>query len=364
MHIVVITLAPTLTISNKLCAYAPYVREMDLWFKHVNTVTIVSPTSYSKNLLTASFNRQDIEVVDIPSLSFNTAIKALVSFISLPVVMLRIFREMRKAGHIHLRCPGNIGLLGALVQILFPKKVKTTKYAGNWDPKAKQPLSYKLQKWILSNTRLTKNMTVLVYGDWPNQSKNIQSFFTASYLEKDKNTCVKNFNGSFKFMFVGSLVAGKRPEYAVKLVTQLYNRGLPVTLDIYGDGNLREILAHKLTDYIKLHGNKDAVIVKEAYKEAHFLILASKSEGWPKVVAEAMFHGAVPLVTPISCVPWMLGKDKRGMLLSLNLENDVQAITRILEHKDRYDKISEQAQKWSQNYTLERFENEIKVLLP
>ena len=70
-----------------------------------------------------------------------------------------------------------MGLIGAIVNILFPNKQKTAKYAGNWDPKSKQPWSYRLQKWILSNTFLTKNMQVLVYGEWPNQTKNIKPFF-------------------------------------------------------------------------------------------------------------------------------------------------------------------------------------------
>jgi hypothetical protein len=50
--------------------------------------------------------------------------------------MFKIFK-MRQADHIHLRCPGNTGLLGCVLQI-FSNKKKTAKYAGNWDQK-KQP---------------------------------------------------------------------------------------------------------------------------------------------------------------------------------------------------------------------------------
>src|SRR5574343_70255 len=96
----------------------------------------------------------------------------------LPKIAIQVYKAMSQADHIHLRCPGNMGLVGAMVQILFPKKSKTAKYAGNWDPNAKQPFTYKLQRWILSNTFLTKNMQVLVYGTWENQSKNIKTFFT------------------------------------------------------------------------------------------------------------------------------------------------------------------------------------------
>jgi len=114
---------------------------------------------------------------------------------------LIIFKAMYQADHIHLRCPGNIGLLGCVVQILFPFKLKTAKYAGNWDPKAKQPWSYRFQKWLLSNSFLTRNMKVLVYGEWEGSSKNIHPFFTATYWESEKAPLKPlNFANSIRFV--------------------------------------------------------------------------------------------------------------------------------------------------------------------
>ncbi len=89
---------------------------------------------------------------------------------------------MKQVNHIHLRCPGNVGLLGCIVQVFFPSKIKTAKYAGNWDPKSKQPIAYKLQKWILSNTLLSKKIKVLVYGEWLKQTKNIKTIFRNFYF--------------------------------------------------------------------------------------------------------------------------------------------------------------------------------------
>ncbi len=53
-------------------------------------------------------------------------------------------------------------------------------------------------------------MQVLVYGEWPGQSKNIVPFFTASFSEEDKaEVPEKAFSGPFIFLFVGNLVEGK-----------------------------------------------------------------------------------------------------------------------------------------------------------
>src|SRR5690606_18301671 len=85
-------------------------------------------------------------------------------FLFFPINMFFLFRAMSAARHIHLRCPGNLSLLGCIVQMFYPRKRKTAKYAGNWDPKSAQPMSYRWQRKILSSTFLTKNISVLVYG--------------------------------------------------------------------------------------------------------------------------------------------------------------------------------------------------------
>jgi glycosyltransferase involved in cell wall biosynthesis len=283
---------------------------------------------------------------------------------------------MQQADHIHLRCPGNIGLLGCLVQILFPNKQKSAKYAGNWDPKSKQPLTYKIQKCILSSTFLTKNMQVLVYGEWEGSTKNIKPFFTASYYERDKTPFdflkkqkeahVKEL--STRFLFVGTLSKGKQPLYAVQLIEQLQHLGNKVHLDLYGEGMERSklekyILENNLTKCITLHGNKTAEEVQKAYQESSFLVLPSKSEGWPKVVAEAMFWGCFPIASAVSCVPNMLDSGKRGIILTMILEEDVHQINVVLNNSDLYQRQVELAVEWSRTYTLDYFEQEIKEVL-
>ena len=368
MRFLVITNAPTLQHNQMFAAYAPYVKEMDIWFKYIDDVAIISPTSYHQSLLLKPFEKQP-QVISIPSLEFTLINNSFLSAFKIPFIIWSIYKACQRADHIHLRCPGNIGLLGCFVQILFPKKTKTAKYAGNWDPNAKQPISYKLQKWILSNTFLTRNMQVLVYGNWEQQSKNIKPFFTASYSNSEIITPIqRDYNGVLNFIFVGSLVAGKRPLLAIQIVEALHKEGKHVCLDLYGDGVLKETLQqyiekNNLGDFVKLHGNQDQNVVKHALKEAHFLLLLSKSEGWPKAVAEAMFFGAIPITTSVSCVPYMLNQGERGVLVNPDLLSAKAAINSALGNSDVLKRMSTLASNWSQGYTLEVFESEIYKLL-
>ena len=369
MKFLVITLAPTLYSDNSYHSYAPYVREMDIWFKHIEDVTILSPTAHPVKLLTAPFKRKDIKVVGIPSLAFNSVGHRIKSMLAVPLIFFKMVGAMRRADHIHLRCPGNIALIGCVAQIFFPKKKKTAKYAGNWDPNSKQPLSYRIQKWLLSNTLVTKNMQVLIYGNWPDQSKNIRSFFTASYT-KDKVPAriIKDFQQPLKFIFVGSLAIGKNPLLAIKLVEALHKKGFVCTLQLYGEGKERAELErfiekNNLGKIIFLKGNQSSETVEAAYKQSDFLILPSQSEGWPKVVAEAMWWGVVPIVSKVSCVPWMLGFGERGILLKNDFKTDLNEISSKIEDKEQLEQKSIKAQQWAQNYALEDFEAEIKKLL-
>ncbi|MEZ7493938.1 glycosyltransferase [Leeuwenhoekiella aequorea] len=370
MRFTVITQIEHYKADGKYYSYTPYVKEMNLWFNHVDEVCIVAPfNSGIPTEIDSDYNINEIEFKQVSAINLTSFFQVVRALIKLPDILIAIYTAMSKADHIHLRCPGNMGLLGAFVQILFPQKRKTAKYAGNWDPKATQPWSYRLQKWILSNTTLTKNMQVLVYGDWSHQTENIIPFFTASYSEAEKNDIpLRKYDLPLRFLFVGSLVSGKQPQYAIDLIEELILNGFPSELHFYGDGILKKSLEENLNNEnlkgaLYFHGNQKPEDVQEAYQKSHFLILPSKSEGWPKVVAEAMWWGTIPIVTPISCVPYMLGESKRGVLISTDLKSDLDKLIPVLKNKEALKSMALEASEWSRTYTLDRFNNKIEKLL-
>lgn len=370
MTFCIITHVIHLQSEDKYLGYAPYANEMNIWLKHVDKVIIVAPLKHiDKTAIHQAYQHHTIEFIEVPSFSLTSFKEIIKSIVTLPVLFLKIFDGIKRSNHIHLRCPGNMGLLGALVQILFPKKIKTTKYAGNWDSNSKQPLSYKIQKSILSNTFLTKNMQVLVYGDWKNQTKNIKSFFTATYREDEKiDVTARNLNIKLQFLFVGTLSKGKQPIYAVKLVESLKRKGINLELSIYGEGQEKEaienyIQVNDLNDVVFLKGNVSRDDMKLIYQQSHFLILPSKSEGWPKVVAEAMFWGCLPVASKVSCVPNMLGNGERGILLSEDLEYDCNLVLKCVDNQELYNTKINAAISWSRNFTIDKFESEIEKLL-
>ncbi|MGZ9735447.1 glycosyltransferase family 4 protein [Flavobacterium sp. GNP002] len=370
MKLLIVSTAPFVYKQNEVYAYSPYVNELVIWEKYADEIAFCCPIWGNENgLLVSKLPFEIVSHFKLIDFNLNSFVNIIKAFFYVFYNLFILFKSMFWADHIHLRCPGNIGLLGCFVQILFPNTPKTAKYAGNWDTKSKQPLTYKLQQWILNNTFLTRNMQVLVYGEWEGMSHNIKPFFTASYTTHDiVPVTQKSLNEIVDFVFVGALVQGKHPLYAIQLVENLHQKGYAVRLNLYGDGVEREMLEdyiamHTLEKIVSLQGNQSQDIVKKVYQSSHFVVLPSDSEGWPKVIAEGMFWGCVPLATSVSCVPYMLDYGNRGILLQQDLEKDSAKIEAILKDQTDFDAKKNKAAEWSRMFTLDVFEEAIKELI-
>ncbi len=355
--------------NGEIYGYAPYIREMNMWSRHFDRVLVVGPYSKSRELekIDLNYSHSNLKLIKVPSFNIKSIPSFMKLLLNLPVIVYKMAKVMQKSDYLHFRCPSNVSAIAATVQVFFPKKPKSTKYAGNWDPNSNQPLGYRFQKWILSNTFFTKNMKVLVYGEWPNQTKSVVPFISATYTDNEKITFNRrNFLGKLKFVFIGAMVVGKRPMFTVKIIEALKERGMNVELHMFGDGNLidavKEYSQNKnLHKNVIIYGNRSKEVIKACLLDAHFTILPSKSEGWPKAIAEGMFFGALPISTTISCLPWILDYGNRGILIESDLNSAVgEIVNELSKGEDYLNKMSESALDWSQHYTIEKLEKEIE----
>jgi glycosyltransferase involved in cell wall biosynthesis len=358
---------------GKFFAYGPYVREMNLWLDQVDQVLLVAPFSKESlpDPIDLPYLHPNIQLREVPEFSVTSAGELARTMLKLPKILVTTWKAMREADHIHLRCPGNMGLIGSVVQIFFPGKLKSAKYAGNWDRSAPKPFTYRIQQGLLSNTFLSRKMQVLVYGNWSNETSNIRPFFTASYSESELAPLEIreiDFKKPIQLIFAGGLVEGKQPMLSAQVASGLIDAGIQVQLDIYGEGpersKLEDFIREKnLGQQIRLYGNVPAETLKEGFRRAHFLIFISESEGWPKVVAEAMFWACLPITTRVSCVPQMLGEGERGILVKPDVIHIQEVIREILSNPDTYREKCRKAADWSRQFTLEKFKKELRSVI-
>lgn len=370
MRFLVISHAPHFVKEGRIYSYGPLVKEMVLWEKRVEHMVVFAPKmEATTDPINLPYLQIQTRLISSLSLNFTTPGQSLRSFFKLPWIMFKMWSEILKADHVHLRCPGNLALIGCFVQVLFPFKKKTAKYAGNWDKESAQPISYKVQRWMLSNTWLSHNISVMVYGQWPDSTQNIKPFFTASYYEKDFISFQKPpIQKSINLIYVGGLFPAKNPMTAMRVLNLLVSKGIDVNLVFCGDGPERVQIQQyaetkNLEAHVRLLGNVNAEQVKEEFIQAHFLIFLSDSEGWPKVVAESMSWSCVPITSRVSCVPQMVGFGERGVLVPNDPEKIASKIIELKLNPEELKQMQTKSRVWARQFTLEKFGEELGKLL-
>lgn len=374
MRFLILTQVKHVFHDGKYYAYGPYVQEMNIWLKRVGQPVVIAPVQSQGTVPSAidlAYEHSNITFQPIPEFHASRLSDIFHTIGAFFLIFRKAMGNMRQADHIHLRCPGNVGLIGCLAQVFFPSKKKTAKYAGNWDWNSQQPFSYRLQQRILRSTRLTKNMTALVYGQWPDFTKNTKAFFTATYSVNEIGSYVKKSpDDQINLCFAGTLTENKRPDLALEICASLISRGQKVHMTFCGDGKLADALKAKAKELsigkaVTFLGKVNKERVKAVFQQSHFLIFLSRSEGWPKAVAEAMFWGCIPLTTRVSCVPQMLTEGgERGFLVEPGqVEKVASLIARNVNEPGAFTAMSQRAAKWSRHYTLDLFEEEVVKLL-
>ena len=68
-----------------------------------------------------------------------------------------------------------------------------------------------------------------------------------------------------------------------------------------------------------------------AYAQAHLALMPGVKEGWPKVIAEAWAHGAIPVAAAAGIVPHLLSDPRSGVAFAPEPESLAKALADLLE---------------------------------
>lgn len=165
-----------------------------------------------------------------------------------------------------------------------------------------------------------------------------------------------------KLLYVGSLEPRKRVEdiiEAIEILSRIHN---DYSLTIVGSGIMYEYLLKlvedkKLKDRVKFVGQiNDKERLKNIYLEHDILVLPSLSEGTPKVLAEAMAHGLVPIATKnVGSNNYIIGDYKNGFLINRLDPKDISDKCIIIRNdKKLFYNIIENGYKYASRHTLNK----------
>jgi|ERR1035438_2814888 glycosyltransferase involved in cell wall biosynthesis len=353
-------------------AYGPYTREIDIWADLFPEVRIASPLRNEvppKDCL--PFTRSNISMIPQMETGGDCFGAKLKQIALLPVLLWNLARAMRGVEAIHVRCPGNLGLLGLLLAPWFSAFV-VAKYAGQWNGYHGEPVTVRLQRAVMRSL-WWRNGVVTVYGEWPDQPKHIVPFFTSMMTADQVRHSVevarrKRLGSPVEILYSGRLTELKGVDILLRAARGLADEGVAFRLSIIGDGSelgrLKRLCADLgIQESVAFIGAVPFQEVMHWYERGHILVLPSRhSEGWPKVLAEAMCHGVVCISTDHGLIPWLL--HDKGYVFPVD---DTQALVACLKEAIRtpeeYERISRAAASWGQNYSLEGLRDALQELL-
>lgn len=370
-HLVIVTHVCHYRHRGSLYAYAPYAREIEIWADLFPQVVIAAPLSdMAPPRDCAPLDRANIAVAPQPEIGGNGVWRRTLQVLRLPGRLRALHRALRFADAVHVRCPGDLGLLGVLLAPFYTRCL-VAKYAGQWSRFPGEAWTTRIQKCLLASRWW--NGPTTVYGSYPNQPGKVVSLFTSMLDEQQMERATRAANrvphdGPLRILFVGRLSRAKNANVLIEAASALKSEGVAVRATIVGEGPERPrltLLRHELgvDAEVEFAGGLDFDEVLDRYASSDALVLASETEGWPKVVAEAMAFGTICIASDRAFIREMLGAG-RGVLVP---PGDSAAVTAALRHlachPREYAEMRRAAAAWSHRYSRLELREALRALL-
>jgi len=285
-----------------------------------------------------------------------------------PKVILEVHKALKGATEVQIRLPMSMGVFLIPYFKWFAKRSFKlwVKYATNWGEPSKAA-SYRWQQRLISNNWL--DCPVTINGAWPDQPSHCKTFenpcLTKEQFEAGASILQrKTLSLPFTLIFIGRVDKEKGVDILIDSLIKWPKERID-KIHIVGEGMMLELLKKKLKECginAEYHGFIQQEDIFELLVKSHFLVLPSKTEGFPKVIAEGLNFGCLPVVSRVGSIPHYIIEGHTGMLMdSLDAEALAQAIgcATALQPQQHEDMIRE-GHKLAKKFTFEAYFNLLK----
>lgn len=351
-------------------AFGPVVKEVEYFLKEYDQITWIGferpDQENNKSYLNVD---KRVKIVALPRLGGRGIYDKIKIIWHYPIMFFIIMRWTFRHNYIHVRAPSHPAVVAMFISYFFKKKKFWFKYAGSWiDPASSY---YELQRGILK--RLNNHCKITVNGDWNNTNKNILAFENPCLNGDDRRIgdeimADKSIDTNINFCFVGALNEHKGVDSILEAFEDFSKDSNIGRLDLVGSGVDIEKFKEKakaLKIAVKFHGFLKKSDILKIYRASHFIILPSKSEGFPKVIGEAMNYGCVPIVSNVSCIDQYIIDESTGYLIQPNTPEVLQQIIRkvLLMNNEKFKLIIKENYNLAGKFTYSNYMNRIKELI-
>jgi colanic acid/amylovoran biosynthesis glycosyltransferase len=142
-------------------------------------------------------------------------------------------------------------------------------------------------------------------------------------------------DGPLRVLTVGRLVPEKGHAILFDAIAELERRGVPVHVEVVGDGPRREELRRRVEELgishrVRFAGQVGQEHIVDRYAAADVFCLASLSEGLPVVLMEAMSTGLPVIATRIMGIPELVEDGATGLIVSPGRPEEIVAALETL----------------------------------
>ena len=309
-----------------------------------------------------------INLIGVVPTGGDSFISKLLILQKLPEFFVLINYLIKKTDVIYTRGPSVPALLAILLSFFYKNKIYLHKYAGGWDLNP-VPLSYSFQRWILKKQ---KRGYVLISSSLVNDSSLIISLPNPCLEIKDINTgfsamILKNYGNGLRICFVGKCVAFKGIFEVLDTLNILAEENKLGNCTIAGlsvESKLRSRLNHRANQLTAIVGVLSRAALNQVYSDCHFILLPSRSEGFPKVLAEAAAFGCIPVVSKLPGIEKIIQDDVNGVLLDdLQGERIAEKLIDAWSDYKKMKEIARLAHQWSKQFSYASFVHTISNLV-
>ena len=359
-----------------------FVLEVDYWATMFDSVLLCVPLHEDEQPKEGAYGYRmpNVEIAPLPPFKANLPkrfvwrFRKSYRFLMNTVRFLKMLKTIHACDAVCVRCPGSASMTG-LIAAMLARRPRCVRYGANWLPDGDDNPSEGRQKALLRGKRFRGPVLVHWYPD-ERLGANIVPIFGSTITEADveatrESATARELSSRAKLLFVGRLSQEKNIDVILEGIAALKSTvDTEISLDICGDGDQRKRLEKQaatlgIDSDVRFHGMVPRTDTGRHYEGADILLLASSTEGWPKVLMEGMLYGLPCIGTSVGSVPHIIGRNgERGMLWPVGqAERLAEAVARLIGDPGLYASMSRAARAWAEKQTLERYRDEVKVVL-
>ena len=309
-----------------------------------------------------AYSSEKIKFVPIPTFGGKSIIKKLEVIWKFPLILKRIQGSIKDASHVQVRVPMGIGifLIPYFVFRVRKRYFFWAKYANNWGSKS-TTIGYRLQRAMLKRNWLKCKVTI--NGFWQGQQTHCISLENPclNLVDNEEGLSAiqkKIYSEGIEVVFIGRVDESKGADFIIELIKQGHFK--PKFIHIVGEGKLLKALEDALQQKelaYKFYGTLRQPDIFRILNKAHAIILPSKSEGFPKVLAEAMNFGCIPITSNVGSICHYIKHGETGIVMnelcSLSLEHAWKHFITLSEEDRR--RMTLQGNILARKFTFEEF---------